>query len=146
MEKKKRNGYKVFFLVENILLAAVLLALLISEGSIWYRTHMKRYGNIHRYPTKLTYLAGVDTELDLSGGEVCFSRGTEFGSGVFCASDPTRTDGKKGRCKHILPMEETEVSTNADFNMPGSYYVEVHYKGVTCYCPIVVIDPKDAVN
>ncbi|MBQ7113408.1 MAG: hypothetical protein IJO10_04135 [Clostridia bacterium] len=146
MERKQSSWVKTLFIVENAILAAVLLCYLLVKGIMWYEDEWVRHGNIHRYPTKLTYVAGVDKELDLTGGEVCFSTGLDQSKGIFCASDAARADGQKGRCKAILPMAEAKVSTNADLDVPGQYYVQVEYRDSTCFFPIVVIDPKDAVK
>ena len=110
----------------------------------------------HKFPEKQVYIAGYDTELDLTGGELCFHSEErkhpnlpELCSGEFC--------------EDIISMEEAllkekypdvSVSTNADFSVPGKYEVLFRSKQqymdetwyIFCSFPIVVIDPKDAVK
>jgi len=67
---------------------------------------------ISKYPDRLIYVVGYDTELDLSGGELTFHM----------------SDFTKG----VDPMYEcyNRISHNIDFNVPGVYVVEVmHYNG-----------------
>jgi len=108
---------------------------------------------VHTLPEKRVYLAGVDTEIDLAGGELCYA----------WDESPLADDGTCGGegCEDFFSMEEglrnidrLSVYTDADFTDPGMYHVIFRsledYDGkavlLSCSFPIVVIDPKDAVR
>ena len=64
---------------------------------------------VSRYPDRLVYVAGYDTELDLTGGEIVYYM----------------DDGSK----QLISMKSTtfSFSHDIDFNTPGVYVVESKY-------------------
>ena len=80
---------------------------------------------IHIYPDKLVYEAGVDTELDLTGGKVnfIFRQGGGYEASIFCDS--------------------ITVTHDIDFNEPGIYVVTLsRHRGVTQF-EIEVVNLED---
>jgi hypothetical protein len=77
---------------------------------------------IEKYPNRIVYYAGVDKELDLSGGVVNFIL--------------------KGKSKTAADMEDRyiSISHSIDFDTPGVYVVELKRSDAVCKFPIQVID------
>ena len=84
---------------------------------------------VSKYPDRLIYIAGYDTELDLTGGEVTFS---------FSNGSPI-----------VNAMDFTVVSIRheIDFNTPGVYVVETRFKNsdIMATFAIQVVD-KDYID
>jgi hypothetical protein len=87
---------------------------------------------ISKYPDRLIYVVGYDTDLDLSGGELTFSM--SFGPDYIDPMDQWYNRGN-GRIIH-----------NIDFNVPGVYVVEIkNYNGNGDKFTIQVVE-KDYIN
>lgn len=152
MDKKQtsRSWLKTLLIVENVIIIAVLLHFGVKEikrvvSYIRYPSSVYVI-NIHRYPDKLVYVAGEDTVLDLTGGELCLSSEGGFTNGFPCEFNPERKNMGEGYCEIVYSMTEDEYETNADLSVPGRYYIRFSLDRGTCSFPIIVIDPKDAVR
>lgn len=101
------------------------------------------YGSmaVYTYPDKLIYVVGEDTELDLTGGNVCLHEGSYETNGLPCAMIGNEP------CGEILPMADCAYTTDADFTLPGQYAVRLIYgKGIYKLehgFTIQVIDPAN---
>lgn len=81
---------------------------------------------IEKYPNRIVYYAGVDTELDLSGGII---------NHLVKAKEKYPHNMVKEVSDHLMT-----VSHNIDFNRPGVYVVTLHRSIHECKFPIQVID------
>ena len=145
--KMKQKNYRTILIAESGILLAVLLAgglLLLQNalGNMCREIQDEYVLSIHSYPDKLVYVAGQDTELDLTGGEICFSRSERQMNGFSCTLDDRSIDSA-ALCGHVADMRTVPYSTNVDFAVPNVYLVKFDcYSGsVSCAFPIEVIDP-----
>lgn len=95
--------------------------------------------NIHEYPDKLVYVMGKDTELDLTGGKVCFGEFGEKTNGLSCMY----VDGGNN-CGKIYNMADVSwYTTDVNFSEPGIYFVCFAQENIgTCAFAVEVIDPE----
>lgn len=165
MEQGSKKRISKEIIVKNVAAMAIIMvfAQVIFRGCFPFflladgveSTYPQGY-RIHTLPAKQVYIAGQDTELDLTGGEICHSNEQnvfpeQYG---YCTTE---------YCEDPIPMEAAlaeyewlSVETDADFSIPGEYKVTFWYpnffdgmddgKMLSCSFPIVVIDPKDAVR
>ncbi len=157
-KQKHKSVLTLFVLAATAFLCVALFAALRVMFRTIGNTTVPPYEAMfpHTFPEKQVYIAGYDTELDLTGGELCFHFEERKHPNL-----PELCSGES--CQDIISMEEAllkgkypdvSVFTNADFSVPGKYVVsfrsEQKYMDETwpifCSFPIVVIDPKDAVN
>jgi len=156
MEKKqeKRNIYKTIVIAEIWIIIIGVLGYF-----VWFWVDLLfnpvqpiAVLNVHKYPDKMVYMAGMDAELNLTGGELCAGELYRGISGFSCKlhDGSWMSPDEHKRCKHIMNMNDLEYHTNADFDVPGVYYVQFGNDNnddhLPCAFPIVVIDPKDAVK
>ena len=137
----------MLLIVENAVVLAVLLAvgLWMLSDELWYLFHQKEFDVIciHAYPDKLVYVAGKDTALDLTGGEICFKTNEfiEGMNGYSCELDDRKLDAFDP-CRHVTDMAAFPYKTDADLTVPGIYLVTfADGDKVQCAFPIQVVDP-----
>ncbi len=157
MEKGKKwpSSAKVAVIVMTVMIllllppAVIFFYLLSIMGTVDTPTKEPIGYCIHTVPEKLVYLAGADTELDLTGGEIC--------SGYAAGNHPEQVDYCNPKyCDNPICMEEAlaefewlSLETDADFTKPGRYKVSFVYPdnlandGRTASCSFIieVIDP-----
>ena len=99
--------------------------------------------NIHEYPDKLVYVMGKDTELDLTGGKICFSEFGEGLNGFSCESCKAAGLESNNNCQEIFNMVDIPwYTTNVNFNEPGIYLIRfTRNNGGSCGFAVEVIDP-----
>lgn len=125
-----RRKQQVFFFVLGAV--SVILAILFYRlGSwLWENAGMARVTKIGiaEYPSKIVYVIGKDTELDLTGGEIWMGT-VEQSPSTYELSE--RNIGY-----------QFEVFTDADFEKEGTYTVTIQ-RGASMQCsfPIQVISP-----
>lgn len=155
MEQKKRKTNVwlwILLVVDTIVMIAALLFLIGIYGFASMLTMLNEEElswNIHRYPNKITYVVGVDTSIDLTGGELCFGPEGDDDSVTNSLPCTYHIDRKRNNdivCETIRAMTEVPYTTDAELTKKGIYTVLLEVEGVSCSFPIEVIDPKDAVN
>ena len=96
------------------------------------------YMYIHEYPKKMTYVAGIDEALDLTGGMICYTRYPRHSEGCACAPGPSG-------CSGVQDMAFVEVVSEVDFTKEGVYMVvleqDMWEHPIQCAFPIQVISP-----
>ena len=154
--RKSIDWFKVVFVIENL-----LILLLLVRGCWWYLTEsdldlspsINYHVHIHSYPDKLIYVIGQDTELDLTGGQVCFSVYRRDLCGFPCEAQPEdakeNPDLNMPLCESIQDMAKYAPSSEDlalrihDLNLkkPGVYHVVLTGGwGLECSFPIQVVD------
>ena len=122
-----RRKQQVFFFVLGA--ASIILAILFYRFGIWFWNLMSTERitddiGIEKYPIKLVYVIGKDTELDLQGGVVWIGESREEA--------------------RLYDMAEPgywfEVTTDADFTKEGIYVVTLEL-ATDCSFAIQVISP-----
>lgn len=114
--------------VKKIILAILTILLLFSfVGCNWMQEIYLDFENIRyeiedfkitKLPEKLIYEAGIDTALDLSGGEIeVVTRNGKKSTIDMSWFDDSSSDSNPFR-----------MSSNIDFNRSGTYYVELEIK------------------
>ena len=98
---------------------------------------------IHSFPDKLYYVSGKDSELDLTGGSLCFHPSPQDADGLACVQRNKKTD-----FHNTIPMDACSYETNIDFTQAGRYYVwfSVEYQEkeyILCAFPVDVIAPAE---
>jgi hypothetical protein len=84
---------------------------------------------ITQYPERIVYFSGIDTELDLTGGEITFHM-----------SDRTT------KTQEMRRFLSTRIRHDIDFNTPGVYIVEItNYNGYGAKFPIQVVEANHTV-
>lgn len=83
---------------------------------------------IEKYPDRIVYYAGIDEELDLTGGVINYLLKAKIKSTVDMSDD--------------LRMRHINISHNIDFDKPGVYVVELERAGAVCKFPIQVIQKQ----
>lgn len=148
MDKKQasRNWLKILLIVENVIIIAALFFGCMKAFRIFVDSYeenqeplLKRSFVIHSYPDKLTYVAGQDTELDLSGGKLCLFELPVESPFVSCVETE-----RHAPCEPI-PMEEYEPLHTIDFSEPGMYVVSFKTNQgevLQCGFPVEVIAPE----
>ena len=157
MEKvrKPKNWLFVLLIVENSIL--LIIAVLFGVRGCWnfsqdmlstkgidaqHYQHM----HVHAYPNQLVYVIGKDTELDLSGGKICFSVGPKDLHGFSCEWND-EDDSCESVCdmERYAPKDEFEYAfflPELDFTKAGIYNVVLSGpNGMQCSFPIQVISP-----
>lgn len=96
------------------------------------------YMYIHEYPKKMTYVAGIDEALDLTGGMICYTRYPRHSEGCACAPGPSG-------CSGVQDMAFVEVVSEVDFTKEGVYMIvleqDMWEHPIQCAFPIEVISP-----
>ena len=82
---------------------------------------------IYTYPDKLIYVAGEDTELDLTGGEVYF----------------LVRQGDRGN-RYSMYYHFITVTHDIDFSVPGTYVVTLTRHRGSAQFEIEVVSPESA--
>ncbi len=154
--RKSIDWFKVVFVIENL-----LILLLLVRGCWWYLTEsdldlspsINYHVHIHSYPDKLIYVIGQDTELDLTGGQVCFSVCRRDLCGFPCEAWPE--DVEEDMDPAMLPcvsiQDMAEYAPNVEnivwrmpdlyFTKPGVYNVVLQTDdGLKCSFPIQVVE------
>ncbi len=152
--RKPIDWLKFMVVTESLLILLVLLMLgAKSCRDMLYTPEFIAYGHIciHTYPDKLVYVIGQDTELDLTGGQVCFSDFARDLHGYPCKALTGNEQPAEDQavCRRICSMAEYAPSRadfarrmpNLDFTKPGIYNV-VLWDGwdLECSFPIQVVD------
>ncbi len=166
MDDKAENKRKRGWIIPLTIMIAVAVLLKIAgllysvADSLFNGVRIPPYSAMypHAYPVKQVYVAGTDTVLDLTGGKLCFqfAEREHLNLSELCSRE---------YCEGVISMEEALVEgeypdislhTDVDFTVPGEYTVTFQCsdffddsddgKMLSCSFPIVVIDPKDAVN
>ena len=122
-----RRKQQVLFFVLGA--ASVILAILFFRFGQWFMENvgMERITDdigIEKYPNRLIYVIGKDTELDLEGGIVWIGESREEAS----------------LYEMTNPRYWFDISTDADFTREGVYEVTLTH-GAECSFPIQVISP-----
>ena len=101
--------------------------------------------SIDRFPNKITYVAGQDSELDMSGCNIrrTTKSGIEDVLSVTSEGYTIRT-GIKSTELELIEFDGSkafEIHHNIDFNVPGVYQVNIILlSGIACSFAIEVID------
>ena len=162
MEREKKNKPRhwlwIPFLIENGLILLLLVILGVRAGWNYCEENLFpkhfEYMHVHSYPDKLVYVIGKDTELDLTGGQVCFSEKYRDLHGYSCewAPEPDVEEYAKeyiGICDEIHSMREyapdeadfARQMPDLDFTKPGIYNVVLQTDdGLKCSFPIQVVE------
>ena len=159
--RKPISWLQVVFITENLLILLALLMLGAKGCEYMLSTKTAPLPNgtyiqdmhIHSYPDKLIYVIGQDTELDLTGGQVCFSVCRRDLCGFPCEAWPVDVkedvDPTRQPCISIQDMAEYAPSSEDlalrihDLNLkkPGVYHVVLTGGwGSECSFPIQVVD------
>lgn len=95
--------------------------------------------NIHEYPDRLVYVMGKDTELDLTGGKICFSGSGKKTNGLSCRY----ADGGNN-CGKIYDMADISwYTSDVNFSEPGTYFIRFAQENIgSCAFLIEVADPE----
>ena len=125
MKAKKENWLLTLCIVQSVALALVMGCYLYLKS-----TEIETYACIKTLPVKTTYVAGMDTVLDLTGATI-----TEATS-----PQPRRGDEVYDVVSN-LGTHFTIVSEDIDFSTPGIYEVRIRGFETECAFPIEVIDP-----
>ena len=125
MKAKKDNWLIILCVVESM--AILLLAAYQLHRK--YGSHIEYYALASHLPNKIAYVAGVDTELDLTGATVIES------------SNAAYAVGEEYDLVSNLGTHFTVVSEDIDFSTPGIYEVRIRGYDTECVFPIEVIDP-----
>ena len=150
MEQKKRKTNVwlwILLVVDTVMMIVSLLFLIGVHGFASILTMLNEEElswNIHRYPNKITYIVGVDTSIDLSGGELCFGPEGDDNSvtnSLPCAYNDDRQRNDDIVCEKTRAMSEVPYTTDAELTKEGIYTVRLDVEGVICSFPIEVIDP-----
>lgn len=141
-----RHWLKILLIVENVIIIAALFFGCMKAFRIFVDSYeenqeplLNRSFVIHSYPDKLTYVAGQDTELDLSGGKLCLFELPVESPFVSCVETE-----RHAPCEPI-PMEEYEPLHTIDFSEPGMYVVSFKTNQgevLQCGFPVEVIAPE----
>ena len=161
MEREKKNKPRhwlwIPFLIENGLILLLLVILGVRAGWNYCEENLFpkhfEYMHVHSYPDKLIYVIGQDTELDLTGGQVCFSVYRRDLCGFPCEAQPEdakeNPDLNMPLCESIQDMAKYAPSSEDlalrihDLNLkkPGVYHVVLTGGwGLECSFPIQVVE------
>lgn len=95
--------------------------------------------SVKEYPKKLVYYAGIDTELDLSGGVI----NLHMKQGGTSDEDMLKATNPDYLAKDPDHADPDLIISDIDFNMPGVYTVTIHrYDDVKTSFAVQVIDKQ----
>ena len=161
--RKPIDWLKFVFVTENLLIFLVL-AVLGMRGCVAFIYSIPcqltplysdsfHEMHIHSYPDKLIYVIGQDTELDLTGGQVCFSVYRRDLCGFPCEAWPVDVkedvDPTRQPCISIQDMAEYAPNVeNIVWRMPDLYFTKPGVYNVVlqtddslkCSFPIQVVE------